>query len=154
MNPDAVYDFASAIALAISPVPLILKVGVFPSREAMKKVFLAAARAGVRAICGINSLSLPVVNAQDAPALGPHRKTSGICGEAIRPEALQFMLDASSINREDKLQLTLLGCGGLMLPEHLASMLDAGATIAMSATAMMWDPLLAMRYLRNYANHR
>jgi dihydroorotate dehydrogenase len=42
--------------------------------------------------------------------------------------------------------LALLGCGGIMLPEHFDAFFEAGADVAMSATGLMWDPYLAMRY--------
>ncbi len=149
MNPEGVFEFSKRIAEQIAPVPLILKVGSFSNPERMRNVFLAAARAGVRGICGLNSVSMEVVDANGMPALGASRKTSGICGDAIRPDALRFMQEAAAINRREKLELTLLGCGGLMLMEHLAAMLDTGAQIAMSATGMMWDPYLALRYHEN-----
>ncbi len=145
LNPDAVYQFANAIVRAIGPIPLILKVGVFPSRELLQKVLKSAARAGVRAICGINSVSMQVLDSRGCSALGESRPISGVCGAAIRDAALQWIREAASIIRQEKLDLTLLGCGGLMRPEHLNECLTAGATIAMSATATMWDPYLALR---------
>ena len=150
-NPDAVCEFARAIVKAIKPIPLILKVGVFPSREILKNVLESAARAGVRGICGINSVSMRVFDDAGRPALGESRPTIGICGAMIRKAALHFITDAASIIRQEKLGLTLLGCGGLMRPEHFDDCLAAGASIAMSATAMMWDPFLALR--THWRNH-
>ncbi|MBF8262999.1 MAG: Dihydroorotate dehydrogenase [Parachlamydiales bacterium] len=145
-NPEAVYEFARAIAKAIHPLPLILKVGLFPSREIMQKVLQSASSAGVRAVCGINSVSMRVVDSRGLPALGVSRPTSGVCGAAIRGAAMQFIADAAQIIRKEKLDLTLMGCGGLMRPEHFDECLSLGASIAMTATAMMWDPFLAQRY--------
>jgi len=145
LDPDAVYRFARAIVQAIGPTPLILKTGVFPSRQLLQKVLESAARAGASAVCGINSVSMKVLNAQGCSALGESRPTSGVCGAAIRAAALQWVGDAASIIRQEKLGLTLLGCGGLMCPEHFDECLLQGAAIAMSATAMMWDPYLALR---------
>ena len=141
-NPEAVLEFAKKISKAIHPIPLILKVGLFPTHEMMKRVFFAAATSGAKGICGINSVSMEIV---DAP-LGETRKTSGVCGGAIRLKALQFIKDAAQIIRDEKLDLTLLGCGGIMLPRHFDEMLHAGAQFALTATGMMWDPYLALRY--------
>lgn len=138
--PDTVHEYARLIAKAIHPVPLVLKVGVFDNEQQMKSALLAAARGGAQAICGINSVRMRV-----APPLDEGRKTSGICGGAIRESALQFIRNAAKIIREDRLGLTLLGCGGIMLPEHFALFFEAGADVSMSATGMMWDPYLAMR---------
>ncbi len=138
-SASTVEEYTRAIAQAIHPLPLILKVGTFDNE--MEEVLLAAARGGAKGICGINSVSMSVT-----PPLDQHRKTSGVCGAAIRDDALLFIQEASSIIKKHKLDLTLLGCGGIMAPEHFDEFIEAGALIAMSATGMMWDPNLAMRY--------
>lgn len=146
MSPTTVAEIGKALVKAISPLPLIIKVGTFPSEEQMGEVFLAAARAGIRAISGINTVSMAVVDSTGNPALGPQRPTSGICGGPIREVALHFIETASKINKREKLDLTLLGVGGITLPEHFDRFFEAGADVAMSATGMMWDPYLAARY--------
>ena len=147
-NPEAVLEFAKKVAKAIHPVPLILKVGLFATHEMMKRVFFAAATGGAKGICGINSVSMEVI---DAP-LGDARKTSGVCGGGVRRKAIEFIKCASQIIRDEKLDLTLLGCGGIMTPRHFDEMLHAGAQFALTATGMMWDPYLALRY-HNIGNH-
>lgn len=146
MNPEAVFEYTHALVSAIHPTPLILKVGLFPNPEIKRACFLAAARAGAQGICGINSISMKVVDEQGLPALGASRPTSGICGAAIRDQALQFIREAHELIVKEKLSLTLLGCGGVVRPEHFDQFLDAGAKVAMSATGMLWDPLLALRW--------
>lgn len=146
MSPQVVQEIGSAIVKAIHPIPLIIKVGIFESPTQMREIFIAAAKSGIRAISGINTVSMAVVNEQGKPALGQSRLTSGICGGPIRKMALQFAEDAAKINKKEKLGLTLIGVGGITLPEHFDLFFDAGANIAMSATGMMWDPYLAMRY--------
>lgn len=147
-SPETVHEYTSLIAKAIHPIPLVLKVGVFPSSHQMKSVFLAAARGGARAICGLNSVSMKV-----HPPLDEHRTTSGVCGASIRGTALEFIRDAVEIIRENKLGLVLMGCGGIMKPEHFDEFFEAGALVAMSATGMMWDPYLAMRYHAHSFSH-
>jgi dihydroorotate dehydrogenase (NAD+) catalytic subunit len=146
MSPATVTEIGKALVQAIAPIPLIIKVGTFDSEEQMRDVFLAAARAGIRAISGINTVSMAVVDSQGAPALGPQRMTSGICGGPIREVALHFVESAAKINRHEKLDLTLIGVGGITLPQHFDLFFNAGADVAMSATGMMWDPYLAMRH--------
>jgi dihydroorotate dehydrogenase len=148
-SPTAVRDIGQALAKAIAPLPLIIKVGTFASSSLMKAVLIAAAKAGVRAISGINTVSLPVVDARGNPALGKERMTSGICGGAIRSVALDFVANAARINRDELLGLTLIGVGGITLPEHFDLFFEQGPDIAMSATGMMWDPYLAARYHNN-----
>ena len=146
MSPSTVAEIGQAIVKAIAPIPLIIKVGIFSSDAHMREVFTAAARAGIRAISGINTVSMAVVDTAGHPALGSSRPTSGICGGPIRQVALHFMENAAKINRAEKLDLTLIGVGGITLPEHFDLFFHAGADAAMSATGMMWDPYLAARY--------
>jgi dihydroorotate dehydrogenase (NAD+) catalytic subunit len=145
MSAETVADIGAALVKAIAPIPLIIKVGTFSSQAQMRDVFCAAARAGIRAVSGINTVSMPVVDAHGQPALGA-RSTSGICGGPIRQVALHYIKQAAEVNRREKLDLTLIGVGGITLAEHFDQFLHAGADIAMSATGMMWDPYLALRY--------
>lgn len=148
MSPDVVTEIGGAIAKAVHPVPLIIKMGLFSSIDHMRSVMVAAAKAGIRAVCGINTISMSVIDDQGQPALGPKRLTSGICGGPIRTAALRFITDAAAINAQEKLDLTLMGVGGITLPQHFDDFLQTGAQIAMTATGMMWDPYLALRYHR------
>ena len=148
MSPESVKLFASQLVKAIHPLPLILKVGLFADPELMREVFIAAARAGVRAICGINSVSMQVIDKEGKPALGEGRASSGVCGASIQSEALHFIRKSAEINRKEKLDLTLMGCGGIVEPTHFDEFLKLGATAALTATGMMWDPYLAMRWHR------
>ena len=133
-------------AATMGDTPLILKVGVFPDADLMRQVFLSAARAGVRAISGINTIRKNVVDRDGRPSLGPDRPASGVCGAAIRNAALRFIRDARNIVRSEALDLRLIGVGGVTMPEHADLFLDAGADFVQSATGMMWNPLLASLY--------
>lgn len=146
VSPETVKLFASALVKAIHPTPLIIKVGLFPNDALLQDVLITAARAGVQAVCGLNSVSMQVTDSEGKAALGPSRLASGVCGALIRPKAIEFIRKAAEINQQEKLGLTLMGCGGVVEPHHFDEFLDAGADIAMSATGMMWDPYLAMKW--------
>ncbi len=145
-QPDAVYAITKKLKQVIKSIPLILKVGLFPNIECMEQTLLAAARGGAQAISGINTLSMKVVDTQGKPALGPQRLTSGICGSPIRQAAVEFVQQARNIIDKHRLDLTLIGTGGIMQPQHFDEFFHAGAKVAMTATGMMWDPYLALRY--------
>jgi dihydroorotate dehydrogenase (NAD+) catalytic subunit len=145
-NPDVVQEISTKLVKALNGVPLIIKVGIFPEKHLMKRTFMAAAKAGVRGISGINTISMKVINEQGDSALGDGRLTSGICGSPIRQAALDFIQQAREIIQSEKLGLTLIGTGGVTLPEHFNQFLQAGADVVMTATGMMWDPYLALRY--------
>jgi dihydroorotate dehydrogenase (NAD+) catalytic subunit len=146
MSADSVFTLGKKIKSAVKSTPLIIKVGLFPDKESMRKVFIAAAKAGVDAISGINTISMQVLNRDGSLALGKGRATSGICGGPIRSAALDFIKNARAIIKEEKLALTLIGVGGITLPEHFDEFLQAGADFTQTATGMMWDPYLGMRY--------
>jgi dihydroorotate dehydrogenase (NAD+) catalytic subunit len=80
------------------------------------------------------------------PALGANRLVSGICGAPIRETALHFIRSARKAIDKEQLNLTVIGCGGITTKEHFTEFVNAGATVAMTATGMMWDPYLALRY--------
>lgn len=144
-SPDAVYTISKRIIDA-TKIPLIIKIGVIIDEKVMKDVMVAAARAGVRAICGINALSMRVENRDGSASLGENRAKSGICGGPIRMATLDFIDMAKRINDREKLGLIIMATGGVTLPEHFDEFFAHGADVAMTATGMMWDPLLGIKY--------
>ncbi len=145
-DPKNAYDVAAALVKAIHPIPLIIKVGVFPATSLLQEVLKQLAHAGARAVCGINSVSMKVLTRDGTAALGPQRTTSGICGAPILQDALAFVREARTIIDREHLGLELLGCGGIVEPSHFDEFLNAGAQAALTATGMMWDPYLAHRW--------
>lgn len=145
-NPEAVETISRKMRAAIGERPLVIKLGVIADPRRLREVLIAAARAGVQAVCGINTVSTNVVDAQGAPALGKNRLRSGVCGGPIREAALSFLRHAREIIDTDKLDLTLMGTGGVTDPAHFDFFFETGADVAMSAVGMMWDPYLAARY--------
>ncbi len=146
LDPHMIKKVGKQIADAIGEIPLIMKVGLYPDQDLMKQCLTAAAEAGIQAVAGINTISRQVLNHLEQPALGPKRLTSGLCGAAIRESALTFIRQARTILDQENLGLALMGCGGITSTDHFDQFLHAGADIVMTATGMMWDPYLAMRY--------
>lgn len=140
-NPEAVEELSRKLVGVIGDTPLVIKLGAIPDQRRLQKVLTAAARAGARAVCGINTISMAV-----HPPLSHSRQTCGICGAPIFKAALAFTREAREVIDKEKLGLELMATGGATQPEHLKQMLDAGASIAMTATGMMWDPYLASKY--------
>jgi dihydroorotate dehydrogenase (NAD+) catalytic subunit len=149
LDPKTVESLAKRLKTCLGSTPLIIKLGSFPTKQALERCLIAAAKGGVNAVCGINTLSSEVLNKEGEPALGINRRKSGICGAYIYPNALRFVEDARAVIDEHSLPMTLLGCGGISSPEHCKEMLSAGAEVALTATGMMWDPYLAARYHQN-----
>lgn len=87
-----------------------------------------------------------IITPDGAPALGPDRPTSGVCGSPIRAAALEFVSTAREVIDRRGLNLVLVGVGGVTAAQHVADMLAAGADVVQTATGMMWHPLLAAEY--------
>jgi dihydroorotate dehydrogenase len=145
-DPEIVYELGSKLVKAIHPIPLIIKVGLFSSKEQMQDTLTACARAGIRGFCGLNTINMKIIDRKGNPPLGPDRIRGGVCGAALRPIALGFIQSARTIIDSEKLPLALIGVGGITKPEHFDAFFNCGASIAMSATGMMWNPLLAANY--------
>lgn len=145
-SSNAVFEISKAIADAIHPIPLIIKIGLFDDLAQMKDVFLKASKANVRAVAAINSINMPVINKYGQTGLDNNRTTSGICGTFIRNKALQFINDAAKIIKNEQLDLCLIGMGGIVKPEHFDDFINLGADFSFSASGMMWDPYLAHKY--------
>lgn len=146
LDPEGAFDIASKVVKAVAPIPVIVKTGVFPNLDSQRALFLAMARAGVQALCGINTIPMTLLNKAGEPVLGPERRRCGICGSPIREAGLDWVRAARKINDQEALDLTLIGVGGVVRPQHFQDYLDAGADIVTCATGMMWDAYLAARF--------
>ncbi|MGC1854776.1 MAG: hypothetical protein WA659_05335, partial [Candidatus Aquirickettsiella sp.] len=91
------------------------------------------------------SISMRVLNKSHHPAFGK-RIYSGVSGYPIRELALHCVKKLVEINQTKKLNLVILGMGGITLPEHFNEFFNVGADIALSATGMMWNPYLAAQF--------
>ena len=111
LDPGAVYTLSKAIAKAITPLPLIIKVGVFPTPDQLEATLIAAAKAEVQVVCGINTLSMQVKKENGEAALSPERLNSGICGNPIRTLGMEFVHLSSKIIKNKNLNLSIWGKG-------------------------------------------
>lgn len=144
-RPEDIFSIAQALVQTITKIPLILKFGVFTDDQLLKQSLIAAAKAGAKGICGINTVPMRVVNIDGTPTFHS-RIYAGVSGIPIQQLALDFIKKASTIIQKENLNLVLLGVGGITMPSHFEKFLKAGATVALSATGMMYNPCLASQY--------
>ena len=145
-RPEDIFCIAQALVQTVPvEIPVILKFGVFTDRQLMQQALIAAANAGVKGICGINSVPMRVVNDDGAPTFGT-RIFAGVSGSPIQELALDFIRTASIIIHKENLNLILLGVGGITMASHFSHFLKSGATVALSAAGMMCNPYLAADY--------
>ena len=146
LHPDMASRLALKLTKSLKETPLIIKVGHFVDLQVLEKLLVAAAKAGVRGISGINTICRKVLKSNGELALDSNRPVSGVCGGIIREAALSFVRESQKINQKEKLGLVIMGCGGITRPHHFKQFLEAGAEFAMCATGMMWNPYLAWHY--------
>lgn len=144
-RPKDIFLIVQALVQTIGHIPLILKCGVFTDYQLMRNALIAAGRAGAKGICGINSVPMKVVNADGKATFGT-RTFAGVSGRPIQELALDFIKMASIIIREENLNLVVIGVGGITMASHFSKFFAAGATVALSATGMMWNPYLVAQY--------
>ncbi|EDP45842.1 tRNA-dihydrouridine synthase [Rickettsiella grylli] len=144
-NMDCVSQITTRVVKCVGDIPLLLKIGFIHEHEFPLKLLISAARAGVRGISAINSISMRVLNQNHRPAFGK-RIYSGISGYPIRRLALQSVKKLTQINQKEKLNLTIVGMGGITVAEHFDEFFDRGADAVLSATGVMWNPYLAMQF--------
>lgn len=144
-DPARVSAIVRAVCKQI-PIPVIIKVGVFDSKQQMKETFIAAAHAGAQGIVGINTVPVRVITKEGTPFFGSGREISGLSGAPIFNLAKQFVKDARHIIDQENLNVALLATGGVTCAAQFQELLDAGADAALSGTGMMWYPYLATEY--------
>ncbi|MES2998649.1 MAG: tRNA-dihydrouridine synthase [Pseudomonadota bacterium] len=144
-DAEAVYKITTRVLHSVGEVPVVIKLGFLPSIDSLSKILEVIARAGASGVSAINSISMRVIDRAQQPAFGK-RIFSGVSGYPIRLLALQYIKKIAQINQKQKLDLAILGMGGITLPEHFNEFSNAGSDIVLSATGMMWNPYLAFQY--------
>jgi dihydroorotate dehydrogenase len=144
-NAECVYEITKQVVKSVADIPILIKLGLMRERDFLHKLLMAAARAGARGISAINSISMRVLDRMKLPVFG-QRIYSGVSGYPIRKLAVQCIEKLAHINQKEKLDLVILGMGGITLPEHFNEFFNVGADISLSATGMMWNPYLAYQF--------
>lgn len=125
-----------------SDIPVVIKIGYLPY-EQLKEV-IKQNLPYIQGVAGINTIPMKVRDEEGNQALpGEGRLQSGICGAVIRDVSQMFTEDVVTIRKELGGDFLLFGTGGIMTADDAIARLDAGADFAMTATAAMWDPMLA-----------
>ena len=149
-NIDFVRELSSQLRKAIN-VPLILKIGYFPTIDNMAE-FVKALNGNIDAIAGINSVRMKVLKSDGTPALpsiDDSRAKSGVCGWAILSLGLDFVHDLSMVRESFNEKFAIIGMGGVTQTSHIERYLQAGADFVQMATIVMWDPFISYDYLHH-----
>ncbi|PIO96449.1 dihydroorotate dehydrogenase [Pleomorphomonas carboxyditropha] len=129
----------------IGDTPLIIKIGALPEEHLAAVV--EACLPFLDGVAAINTVPLSIVDAEGNQALpGTGRLKSGVCGAAISEVATEMTARLLRIRDRLNAKFAVVSVGGVMSERDIDGRLAMGADLVMSATAAMWDPLLAHRW--------
>ena len=146
-------EISKKIKKQIGNTPFMIKIGNSAKTQALEEV-IKANMPFVDGVAGINTIAMKVYKKGNEQALpGAGRLTSGLCGAAIHDISLDFVKQLQALRKKHKPELVICGVGGIMTPQDMDQRITAGADIVMSATAAMWNPLLAQEYHKKVASN-
>jgi len=126
---------AAAVTKAVrstTSLPVIVKLS--PNVTNIVKIALAVEEAGAHAICLINTLrGMAIDVTTHKPSLGSI--SGGLSGPAIKPVALYMVYQVAS-----KVNITIIGCGGVSSAEDALEFIMAGASAVQVGTAQLAHP--------------
>lgn len=123
-----------------SQIRLIIKLGVVPEANILRTVELVARYA--HGVSAINTVSATIVTSEGKRALGSGAEHGGVCGAAIREQALRLVARLQSARKSLGLlpdHFALIGVGGISTVQDVRRFLDAGADVVQAATGAMWN---------------
>ena len=135
---------AGAVRARIGAVPLLVKIGAIED-DAQMATLLRALAPVVDGVSMINAPSRVLLNRDGTHAFGETRKTAGMMGGVNFEIGLDCVRRAVAIIEREALPLRILAVGGVTSPVRIAAYFEAGAYAVMGASALAWDPYLAIR---------
>jgi dihydroorotate dehydrogenase len=138
---------AQCVREAIGRVPLVIKIGYIPQREATGAL-LEAVGGEVSALSMVNTVATTVRGVDGEPMFAGQRR--GIAGDAIRDVSLEQVRRFAEVIRQLSLKTQVIGVGGIATAEDVQSRLAAGAHAVQLATAAMVDPTVGIRIRQCY----
>ena len=140
---DRSVKVAEVIKKEIGDIPLIIKIAYYKDEDALRTLVKKIGFV-VQGISAINTIAADVVDEKGNQALpGEGRLKSGVCGHAIKWAGLDMAKRLKKLREEFNYSFTIVGVGGVTVPEDFFEYRAAGADIVMSATGAMWTPYLA-----------
>ncbi len=131
------------IKSAVGDVPLWIKVSYF-KEPALLEEFVREVGGMVDGIATINTIAAAVRTPDGEQALpGEGRLRSGVCGHTIKWAGVEMVERLHALRAAQQQQFSIIGVGGVTVPEDYHEYRAAGADVAMSATGAMWNPYLA-----------
>lgn len=144
-DPEQSATVTAKIRREIGDIPLLIKIGAL--KEDQLRAVVKANLPNIDGVAAINTVPLRIVDSEGKQALpGEGRLQSGVCGAAVRNVGADMTARLVRIREELCVPYTVVSVGGVMTEDDIDNRLALGADLVMSATAAMWDPLLASRW--------
>jgi dihydroorotate dehydrogenase (NAD+) catalytic subunit len=141
-DPEFSRDIAHVIRSAIGAKPLLVKVGHYKDAELMRR-FLLVINGIANGITLVNAISRPVLYRDGRPAFGPKYVRAGVLGRAIHMPCVQSVREATTIIRQNNLNLSVAAVGGVSQRQDATDFFEAGADAVMLGSSPMYLPDLA-----------
>jgi dihydroorotate dehydrogenase (NAD+) catalytic subunit len=132
--------FAAEGLSGFPEVKLIVKLGVVDDHQLLRTVEVIAKHA--HGISSINTVSANIKTQDGKVALGSGAEHGGVCGFAIRDQALEMIHKLNEARKSvglTKSQFALVGVGGCATVEDYFRFMEAGADVVHAATGAMWN---------------
>lgn len=142
-NPAESREVIKAVRLAIGKKPLLVKIGVLPKKKLHK--LLEAIAEYAQGVVAINSIPHKTKSNGKTYLIGG-RPVSGVCGEDIKPHAVQALKDSLQWKKQNNAKISVISVGGILTPEDIEERLTLGADAAQCATAALLNCGLAIQY--------
>jgi len=136
------HRIADAVKNEIGDTPLVVKMAYFEEKPLTD--FVKNLGGIVDGFAAINTISAEIIDRAGKQALpGEGRARSGVCGHPIKWAGLDMVKRIKTLRDDSGMKFTIIGVGGVTVPEDYFEYRDAGADAVMSATGAMWNPGLA-----------
>ena len=136
-SPKLTFDVVKNVKKRVPKIPIFVK--LTPNVTDIVEVAKRAEDAGADAITCINTLRAMVINVETGrPILS--NKIGGLSGPAIKPIAVRCVYEVSS-----KVNIPVIGCGGITYWEDAVEYMLAGATAVQIGTAIAYRGLSIFR---------
>jgi len=143
MDVDLCGRIARAIRKESRDCPVLLKIGAIPDDDRFAALMQAVAGYADGLVL-INAPGRRIVKPDGSPYFGRGREFAGVTGAAIRPMALASVRQGMRLIEKHRLGLQVVGCGGIATTADIREFIAAGAVAAVSATAAMFNPWMAV----------
>jgi dihydroorotate dehydrogenase (NAD+) catalytic subunit len=137
LDPGTAAALVAAVKRVCTKKPLMVK--LTPSAPSLSAVSLSCVRAGADALSLVNSFRSMVI---DTAARRPvfENTTAGLSGPAIRPIALCMVWELFNTLKEAKVNVPIVGIGGIACTDDALQFLMAGAAAIQVGSATFVNP--------------